>query len=326
MALRNILRQIKYRIKCRRIFTHDYKHWAKYLSGSSYSLKNGSEAARDILVYCHMVEKGLSHKNLKPLFGLDRVKMISEKLTLYQNVGGADPFIIGMAVNTLEKYCDINRSLGVTENQLPLIPIANKTADQMDVGIIDVDEKTYYADSQKAFSFISKSRHSVRLYDCKSLSVSRQEVMNCINIALNCPSACNRQGVRLKIILDEYLIRKICDIQGGSRGFGENSGALIIVTSDLTLYEPFERRIPMLDCGIFIMNLTYALYEQKLGSCVLNGSFTIEREKRMKALIPIPENEEFAAVIAVSKIPEGESIRFAKSNKRNVKSIVSIYE
>ena len=113
-------------------------------------------------------------------------------------------------------------------------------------------------------------------------------------------------------------------MQGGCNGFGENAGAMLIITSDISLYEPAERRIPMLDCGLFVMTLLYSLYENKIGSCVLNGSFTVEREKRMMEVIPIPDNEMYAAVIALSKIPSKEVIRVARSKKRNVKDIITI--
>ena len=239
--------------------------------------------------------------------------------------GGSDPYIIKTAISTLSEYKRVNIDLGVAEEKLFEIPFLDAYIGEcLNVGVDLKSKEELFYDCGSTFTKICENRHSVRLYDTKSEKISEQEILEGISIAQNCPSACNRQAVRVKVITKPNMIKEICEIQGGARGFGENSGALLIITSDISLYEPAERRIPMLDCGIFIMNLIYSLYEKRIGTCVLNGSFNLEREKRMREVVPIPANEMYAAIISLSKIPDGESIKVARSIKRDVRDIVDI--
>ena len=321
--IKNIVR--KFRSK--KILNYDNKQYSKYYASSASSIKEGDLDARNILVYCHVVEKGLSHEKIKPLFGYDKVLIIADSLKQYLLKGGDDTYVISLAYSTLNIYNSVNRQLGVTDDKLIKIPDISKTkAKTLDIGVNTLTAEQYFNNSNNSFNMIAFSRHSVRLYDCCSSKIEYNELLNCIEIAQNCPSACNRQGVRVKLTNDKNKIKEICDIQGGCKGFGENAGALLIITSKISLYTPDERRIPMLDCGLFVMNLVYALYEKKLGSCILNGSFTLEREKAMKKVLPIPNDEMYSAVVAVSKIPDNEKIRCAHSCKREVHDIVSIVD
>ena len=125
--------------------------------------------------------------------------------------------------------------------------------------------------------------------------------------------------------LSRDLNKAISDIQGGSTGFGENSGAILVITSDISLYKLYEEKLAMVDCGIFIMNLVYALYENELGSCVLNCSLAgIGKEKQFRKLIPIGKNEIISAMIDVFNIPKEDTFRVAFSNKRDVEDIITL--
>lgn len=323
MSVLETIKLYKRKYSCRKILLHDIDAYSDKYSSSMKCELSGDRAARDILIYCHVVEKGLSHKRLKPLFGLDRVSQISSSLKEYIEKGGKDQFIINMAVSTLTEYNKVNTQMGVSKKNLVEIPdIGRIQTELVNVGVDTKGKDDFFSFSHSPFSQMSEHRHSVRLYDSRSDPITEEEIVDCIKIAQNCPSACNRQAVRVKVIIDSDLKNKVCEIQGGSRGFGENAGAVLIITADISLYEPSERRMPMLDCGLFIMNLVYAFYEKHIGTCILNGSFNLEREREIRQVAPIPENEMYAAVIALSKIPEGDEIKVAHSIKRNVKDIV----
>ena len=74
------------------------------------------------------------------------------------------------------------------------------------------------------------------------------------------------------------------------------------------------------------MNLLYALHDNNIGACILNGSFTLERERKMQEIVQLPPNEMYCAVIALSAIPKDESVLIAKSCKRPIESIVSFID
>lgn len=92
MILFDFLRKYKKKYDWKRILSYDNDKYIDVYAESSKSNSNGSTDARNILVYCHVVEKGLSHKNLKPLFGFDRVMQVSDSLVAYVRKGGNDRY------------------------------------------------------------------------------------------------------------------------------------------------------------------------------------------------------------------------------------------
>lgn len=175
---------------------------------------------------------------------------------------------------------------------------------------------------RKNFFDFSNSRHSVRLYDSKSFDIDKNQIEQCIELAMNSPSACNRQAINTIVVLDKEMIRKICEIQQGSKIFGENAGALILIKADLNFYHINERKIPIFDSGLFTMSLLYSLHFYKLGACVLNASFNEKQQKALEKIIFLKESDLLTAIIAVSNIPNDENFKVAKSIKKEVKDIV----
>ena len=82
------LRQLKREQRINKVLNQDIKEYKDYYSDSNKAINTTNSIARDILVYCHVVEKGLSHKNIKPLFGYEKVLMIAEKLNKYLEMRG----------------------------------------------------------------------------------------------------------------------------------------------------------------------------------------------------------------------------------------------
>ncbi len=330
MKFVRFIKRIKRNYETMRLLLYDAIRFLKCNSTSLWAERKGKFAERNILVFCHVVEKGLSHKKLKPLFGLERVNMLSQALNDYVFRGGKNSFIICLAFSTIKHYNDINRKLGVPDNKLVPLPEWDKNMfdtnefdiNGLDVGVDEVSKEDFFSCADDHFSKLCSARHSVRLYDCVSDPVPIDIVEQAISVAQRSPSACNRQAVRVRILTNRELIRRICDIQGGAKGFGNNIGMLLAISADISLYQPEERELPMLDCGLFIMNLLYALYEQRLGTCVLNSSLSRKYEKKINDLISMPRNELIASLIAVSNIPKSESIMIAHSAKRNVEDII----
>lgn len=325
MTIKRVIGKILNKQRDYRTLAYDNKHYLTSYASSLDSDRNGRKQARDILVLSHVVEKGLSHKELKPLFGYDRVKVLANSLEEYIKLGGGDQYIIDLAFSTIDKYNSVNSSLGVQDSDLVTISGIDCRFNKLDVGAKKISIGSLFNSSFKSFEDFSMNRHSLRLFDNESLPISLDDVIECVRISQSAPSACNRQSTRVKIISDKDLIREIVDIQGGAKGFGEHSGMLVVITADISLYLPDERRLPMLDAGLFIMNFVYSCYDKKIGTCILNGSFSIEREKRISQLLPIPDNEMFISVIALSRLPDDEEIMIANSPKRDVQDIVTVY-
>ena len=325
MKLRSYLGRKRRSYNNERVLDRYKKKFRTYNADTEYALKNGSSAERSILIQTHVIEKGLQHKVLKPLFGYNRISTIAKSLKEYLSKGGENSFVIGTAVSALETYNDTNRSFeNVTNEDLIPIPEVEKSGSAVAIGAKEITREEFFKGSEIDFSQFCRSRHSLRMYDCKSNTISCEKILHCIETAQICPNACNRQAVRVKIVLDPIKIKEISKIQGGADGFGEHSGAMLLITSDISLYTMKEHNLAMVDCGIFIMNLVYALHEKKLGSCVLNCCMSNGEEAKLRSIVPVSDSEIFAAMISVSDIPENETVKIAHSVRRPVKDIVQI--
>ena len=324
MLLLKFLKEIKILRARTYVIKKDFKKYKSVYAGREQGKGKIATAARNIIVYSHVIEKGLSHNEIKPLFGYQKASTIAKSLDIYWSNGGRDKYLINLAVSTLKEYNRINKERGVNPDKLFIIPKEIECSEIIDIGASEWCVGNLFDITPGTIEKLVSRRHSIRPYDLNSLPISLDDIIECIKIAQNCPSACNRQAVRVKILLKPEDIRSVCAIQGGSEGFGSNSGAVLVITVDLSLYEPSERRIPMFDCGLFTMNLVYALLEKKIGTCILNGSFTSDREKKMQEIVPIPSNEMYAVLISLSKFPAEEKIKIAKSPKRSVDEIISV--
>lgn len=325
MKIRSLLGKIRRRLNNKRIICNYVREFSLYGADSPFAYRKGKDLERNILIQSHVVEKGLSHKKIKPLFGYKRVSIIYDSLREYSDKYHADDYVISAAISSLNTYNSINRVLNSdAESDVFEIPEMNNQIRDIPIGAEEVTREEFFEGAHKQFSDFCKCRHSLRMYDSYSKEIEFEELLKCIELAQICPNACNRQAVRVKVILDSKRISEIAQIQGGADGFGDHSGAILIITSDISLYTMAEHNLSMIDCGIFIMNLVYALYEKELGSCVLNGCLDKKKESNLRRIVPIPENEMVAAIIAVSNIPIEETVKVAKSKKRKAVDITQL--
>ena len=304
---------------------YDIVKYAKYFADSADSYKASTYYEREILVLSHTIEKGLSHKALKPRFGENSVKQLSHSISEYLKNDEVDKFVVSLGINALNEYIRVHSEAGIDISDYNIV-IPDVPTEIVDAGANEVQIGDFFSKNKDDFDIFSKSRHSMRLYDSSGLQIERDVLEKCIRSSMNAPSACNRQAVRILVVDNKKIIKKISEIQKGATGFGENSSALILVLSDIRYYVTAERRLPMFDCGLFSMNLLYNFHYNGLGACILNGSFTEEQEKDLMNIIDIPDYEMLACVIAVSKINHNETIRIAKSARRNAKDIYRFIE
>ena len=317
---------IKNKLSAIRLLYRESKIYFKNTVFSTNVICNKKSIERDIIVYSHTIEKGLSHFKIKPLFGYVKTKNLYDLLLKYNKYDEKDEYILKLGVSSIEKYNEVNIKLGIDNEKLFIIPKEMQKYNTYDVGAYKINEKDIFSKNDMDFENFAKSRHSIRLYDTQSEKVDKNILLKSINLAQTAPSACNRQSVKTTIILEKDKIKKISNIQGGSTGFGENAGALIIIKVDLNKYQIQERRLPAFDAGLFAMNLLYSLHYYKLGVCTLNGSFTKKQINELKNVIEIKDSELIVSIFAINKVPRGKDILIAKSIRRPLNDIIEIIE
>ena len=111
--------------------------------------------------------------------------------------------------------------------------------------------------------------------------------------------------------------------QTGNRGYGHKINKLLIVTSDMYLFEgPKERNQAFTDGGMFSMSLLYALHSLKIGAVTLNWAYDKKQNSSLHNLGVIPENEKVIVFIGIG-FPPAE-FRVATSIRRDIEDIVNI--
>lgn len=306
----------------RKIWKYEKRKYLLYCNDSNNYWKSNYKYERDILILTHTIEKGMSHKKMKPKFGIDAVNQLLNSLIEYAKQQ-PDQQILDNGFSILKKYIEINIKLGVNIEELPCIPEDINFTNNVNVGAYQTSGKDAFLLNNSDFNSMAISRRAIRLYDQKSKPVALDQIIEALNVARYSPSACNRQAVRIFYTNNLEKISSICRIQKGSRGFGENAGGLIIICSDLKYYTMAERRLPMFDCGLFAMSLVYSLFQQNIGTCILNGSFNEEQETQIAELMGIDNSYMISSLITVNKIENDDVIMIAKSDRMPAEHIIT---
>ena len=148
------------------------------------------------------------------------------------------------------------------------------------------------------YSDFSRGRHSVRHFS--KVPVSEDILIEAVKLAYNTPSACNRQGWKPYIIVDEDKKRQVLDNQNGNKGFGEEISSLIVVTFDLR-YSNLDRELyqAFVDGGMYTMGLVYALHYYNLATVVLSASLYAKQEDNIREIIGMHDAEVLISFIGV---------------------------
>lgn len=275
-----------------------------------YSLKSlrltmkGQYPKYELLQTSHRLEKGLLNENPKPLWGWEKAERIATLLKVNDDEfsnrtgrGVLKAYIESkkksdnsnereMAIQFLERYPEIEQ-----ENTLGGALILKRE----DITIKD----------KKAVEQLFITRHSCR--DCEERLVSRGDINAAIELALRCPSACNRQLTNCYVYQSKEL-------------------QTIILTANIRAYEMSEFNDWFVSPSIFAGYLSLSLHFYGIGSCVyrkqLYGHHRYNEEMKKKCNIPDDE-------MIILEIRFGyykDEFKVAVSNRHNVDDITKYVE
>lgn len=281
-------------------YLYDLKRYLNNSSSVTYIDKKEKLLANIIRNY-HVVEKGLTMPDTRLGFGKPRLLSLCYDCNKYLQNYGNDDLQINHALNVLFEYKSLH--------ELHSFDLAQDLKDKIDTLIlfrkenindshqILLQREEYFKDRFGDFKSFSESRCSVRNYSSEIVPVELLEAS--ISLAINAPSACNRQTTRTHIYTSINKIKRILELQGGNRGFGHLANKLIIITADVGVYiNPSERNQCFIDGGIFAMNLLYSLHYNGVAACILNCSHSPEKDKKMRELCEIKDSQVFIAMIS----------------------------
>jgi|LGVF01.1.fsa_nt_gb nitroreductase len=315
--LRGIRSRRRFRRRLVENMQFDVELYEKHSKTFNRSLKQTEHA---ILELAHSIEKGLMRKNMRRLYGKEKVESMMKLMnrlwclkreSYYLKIGES-------ALNSYFIYFEsesdeiVKRLRGFVKRTRDIQSIAGFTKVRIQGENLSDD-----------FKKILISRHSIRSFSPKDMPL--EVIRDAVSMAMRVPSQCNRQSSRAHVFTDREIVRKALEMQRGASGFSDEVPVLISVTNGLSAWDSAnERNQCFVDGGLFGMVLIYALHSHGLATCALNNAFEGEKELEMKAFLGIPEDERMILFIAVGHYPEGD-VKIAKSPRILIQDVLTIH-
>lgn len=329
MNVINILKKsapkwLKISYKVSNIYWYDYQRFIKH-SNIYQKFETANKLKGKLTIYNHVVEKGLTMPNTKLGFGTDVINELIGMCFMYIDKGydlTSLEFI--HTVNVLKEYVEyhVKNTYQLNEHVVAQInAIAEKAGTCATSKQLEFSANQFFKESNSAFDKFCLSRYSIRNYT--SEEVPLDTLQNCIELAQKTPSSCNRQPNRVYIVKSPDKVKGVLSLQHGNRGFGHLASTLLIVTSDISVFQGTnDRNESYINSGMFSMSLIYALHFHKIGACPLNWSVDSKIDSKLRALLEIPDNERISLVISCGFIPE--EVKVAASPRLNWSEITKI--
>ena len=279
---------------------------------------------RDIVHVCtelriltHVIEKGLTLPRIKRGFGKEKIQDIISLLHLYEQIGddSCDREAYENGIKILKTYASY-----ADKYQLEIDNIEDKYLQEGNDSDLGVRQIEYHESNIQSLSFkkFAESRHSIRGFVDKD--ISNEQILDIIRLAQTTPSACNRQDIKVICVKEPEKVKKLMEIHQGAKGFGCPSCVMLVV-SDLRMYNKYEMSLPYFDGGLFAMNLIYAIHYYGYGSCPLIWEDSCNGEI-LREIVDIPDYFMVNVFIAVGGVSDTPTV--AVSKKRNVHDVVKI--
>ena len=294
-------------------FWYDYRRFAR--ASFVIGKRNRENQRAMIHILFHSIEHGLSLSAPRPGFGQDKVASLLRKTKAYITEFGSDNSTAS-ALRVLDAWVAFNHDLkvdvvGVAGELEQLNALTDFRGSTVSGGTEEVRAADVRQASTRDFGTFMHARHSVRQFSNRP--VTAEEIEFAFRAAQQAPSVCNRQTCRVYAFTGAEEKARVLSYQSGNRGFGQEVGAVLIVTSNMEHLNLIgERYQHWIDGGLFAMVLALAFHAKGMGACMLNWSVTKDIDKAMRACVGIPDNEAVITMIGVGHLKEVFRVPFSQ--------------
>lgn len=292
------------------------EHFA-IISGISRNLKdldNLGNFRRNI----HRIEKGLITIPAKPVFAetyiIETVQALKKHI---QNP--VDNSTINWANDILQQYFNtVEETVTIIQAKEEFGQIIPSINADLPVTYLSCDRESANI-SCDDFLELNKTRRSVRYYE--NISVPRNLIEKAITVALQSPSACNRQPFTFRIIDDEKIINEAALLPMGAKSFYKNIKMMIFIIGDLSNYfSERDKHLIYIDGSLAAMNFILSLETMGLSSCIINWSDIASNNKKLRKFLNLENWERCVMAISVGyAMPNGG---IPSSFKKDIHSVI----
>lgn len=303
-----------------RDYVYDMRRFLKWTATNS--INSQQKLIGRIIVHYHILEKGMNFEKMRPGYGQEIAKRLVELLNTYVELGyNKSDYQFKVACSVLSQYFEVNKSLDLAHIRSGVNFYIDNCFDSAKLGgkrylkKEDIDKVTAID-----FKSFFESRHSIREFSEENVDV--EYVFRALDIAKKYPSVCNRQSIRVYLIQGKDKVSEHLSYQNGNRGFNESINTLLVVTSDLSLFDSsLERNQPFIDGGIYLMGVLLSLHSVGLGAVTLNWSTSKKMDEAYRNFSNIKESETIIAFIGVGHLKEEMTVPCSERN--NIKDILT---
>lgn len=269
----------------------------------------------------HRLEKGLSHITQKDYFAeayiIETVNYL-EKLLL---LNPEDNNLLFWSVAVLENYFAVTShtpAIKAAHERFLKIKLANQHPDWHPYSAANRPALTVNYDD---FLQLGLRRRSVRNY--LDRPVGFEEVKKAMEIAALAPSACNRQPFHFLFYNEQEIVRQIAAIPGGAAGFNL-PGVVIVIGRYRAYFDERDAAVPVIDASLSVMSFLFACETLGLSSVCINWPNLPDRDRRIRRLIQLGDDEFVVMLIGVGYADPIGKIPF--SAKHDVNTLISCNE
>lgn len=265
-------------------------------------LSKGQDIEYEILQLSHRIEKGLCNIDPKEMWGwqkIERLNSLIEELNKRSNsisqvyLIGAKT-IISFVENKLKSRFqkDVEKAKNITYRVLRDEKLRLSLADDSTTvsGAMNYDKQIF--DEKTPFISVLKTRHSIRTFSDEKIELSR--IMDAVNLANCCPSACNRQPYKVYVLSKEE--RNDLGLSDGV-----NADKFLIITGIKTAFSMDEYNDWIVGPSIFAGYLSLSLHYYGIANCIMKKNLVTlsNYEKKIIEYFSIPNEEMIVLEIAV---------------------------
>lgn len=265
----------------------------------------------------HRLEKGLIMKPPRPIFGLDK---IGETVDAYHSClqkldqGNEDVRTsLEWASCVLNAYFErVADHPVVNEAKERFLTASNKRALETSIARIPfIRDEPVELPSIEQMEALAKFRRSVRWFADRP--VPRDVIDRAMRIALDAPSACNRQPFRFEVFDRHDLVQKVGAVPKGTPGWLHQIPCFVVIIGKLDAFR-FERdrHVPYVDGCLSAMSLIYGLEVQGISSCCVNFPDFADTERRMAEVLDLPPWERAIMCLAVGYPDMAEPVPYSQ--------------
>lgn len=263
----------------------------------------------------HRLEKGMLMRPQRTPFG---ESYISETVDAYRIAlaNGVDPAELAWAHDVLAEYFLIHRDHPrldpARDAFVDAPPPAENTGKRVPYRRAHPSSSPIELD---ALAHLALHRRSVRWY--LPAPVPREAVDRAVEIAIQAPSACNRQPYEFRIFDDARLVEQVLSIPYGTAGFRHNVPMVIVVVGKQRHFiHERDRHLIYIDASLATMGLLYGLEVQGISSCCINWPDLGEKHVAMARLLSLAPDER-AVMLLTLGYPDPDGL-VANSTKKSL--------